>query len=97
MGGRRAKGAMLARLAALGSSAISTGPPILAALRSGMGGLLEHPAHQYAIRSSVVPGVPAILLANHGVLVFHRTPDLKREVDDIMVDVIRSAAHLNKA
>jgi hypothetical protein len=62
-----------------------------------MGGLLEHPAHQYAIRSSVVPGVPAILLANHGVLVFHRTPDLKREVDDIMVDVIRSAAHLNKA
>ncbi len=34
MGGRRAKGAMLARLAALGSSAISTGPPILAALRS---------------------------------------------------------------
>jgi L-fuculose-phosphate aldolase len=28
------------------------------------------------IRSAVVPGVPAVLLANHGVLVFHRTPDL---------------------
>jgi L-ribulose-5-phosphate 4-epimerase len=28
------------------------------------------------IRASVVPGVPAVLLANHGVLVFHRTPDL---------------------
>jgi L-ribulose-5-phosphate 4-epimerase len=28
------------------------------------------------IRASVTPGVPAVLLANHGVLVFHRTPDL---------------------
>jgi len=28
------------------------------------------------IRAAVVPGVPAVLLANHGVLVFHRSPDL---------------------
>ena len=28
------------------------------------------------IRDAVVPGVPAVLLANHGVLVFHRNPDL---------------------
>ena len=28
------------------------------------------------IRAAVTPGVPAVLLANHGVLVFHRTPDL---------------------
>ena len=28
------------------------------------------------IRASVTPGVPAVLLANHGVLVFHRTPEL---------------------
>ena len=28
------------------------------------------------IRDSVIPGVPAVLLANHGVLVFHRTPEL---------------------
>ena len=28
------------------------------------------------IRAAVLPGVPAVLLANHGVLVFHRTPDL---------------------
>jgi L-ribulose-5-phosphate 4-epimerase len=28
------------------------------------------------IRAAVIPGVPAILLANHGVLVFHRTPEL---------------------
>lgn len=28
------------------------------------------------IRAAKVPGVPAVLLANHGVLLFHRTPDL---------------------
>lgn len=28
------------------------------------------------IRGAVLPGVPAVLLANHGVLVFHRTPEL---------------------
>jgi L-ribulose-5-phosphate 4-epimerase len=28
------------------------------------------------IRAAVLPGAPAVLLANHGVLVFHRTPDL---------------------
>lgn len=28
------------------------------------------------IRAAVTRGVPAVLLANHGVLVFHRTPDL---------------------
>ncbi len=28
------------------------------------------------IRASVQPGTPAVLLANHGVLVFHRTPEL---------------------
>lgn len=29
-----------------------------------------------SIRAAVIPGVPAVLLANHGVLVFHRTPEL---------------------
>jgi L-ribulose-5-phosphate 4-epimerase len=28
------------------------------------------------IRAAVIQGVPAVLLANHGVLVFHRTPEL---------------------
>ena len=28
------------------------------------------------IRAVMTPGVPAVLLANHGVLVFHRTPEL---------------------
>lgn len=29
-----------------------------------------------SIRDAITPGVPAVLLANHGVLVFHRTPEL---------------------
>lgn len=28
------------------------------------------------IRAAITPGIPAVLLANHGVLVFHRSPDL---------------------
>lgn len=28
------------------------------------------------IRAALIPGTPAVLLANHGVLVFHRTPEL---------------------
>ena len=28
------------------------------------------------IRAAITPGVPAVLLANHGLLVFHRTPEL---------------------
>jgi L-ribulose-5-phosphate 4-epimerase len=28
------------------------------------------------IRAAITPGAPAVLLANHGVLVFHRTPEL---------------------
>ncbi len=41
------------------------------------------------IRAAVSPGVPAVLLANHGVLVFHRSPELA-----IMVGgVVEEAAH----
>jgi ribulose-5-phosphate 4-epimerase/fuculose-1-phosphate aldolase len=29
-----------------------------------------------SIRAAVIPSVPAVLLANHGVLIFHRTPEL---------------------
>jgi L-ribulose-5-phosphate 4-epimerase len=39
----------------------------------GPRGSAEAIAH---IRAAVIPGVPAVLLANHGVLVFHRTPEL---------------------
>jgi ribulose-5-phosphate 4-epimerase/fuculose-1-phosphate aldolase len=34
------------------------------------------PSLRANIRGAVIPGVPAVLLANHGVLIFHRTPDL---------------------
>lgn len=33
------------------------------------------------ILATVTPGVPAVLLANHGVLVFHRTRELAALVD----------------
>jgi L-fuculose-phosphate aldolase len=36
------------------------------------------------IHAAVMPGVPAVLLANHGVLVFHRTPDLAIMVGGII-------------
>jgi len=42
------------------------------------------------IRSSVVPGVPAVLLANHGVLVFHRTPDLAILVGGIIEEAAQA-------
>src|SRR5579862_7927808 len=39
----------------------------------GPRGSAEAIAH---IRAAVTPGAPAVLLANHGVLIFHRTPEL---------------------
>jgi len=36
------------------------------------------------IRSAIHPGVPAVLLANHGVLIFHRTPELAVMVGGIV-------------
>ena len=42
------------------------------------------------IRSAVVPGVPAVLLANHGVLVFHRTPDLAILVGGIVEEAAQA-------
>jgi L-ribulose-5-phosphate 4-epimerase len=48
------------------------------------------------IRAAVSPGVPAVLLANHGVLVFHRTPDLAIMIGGIVEEAaqagIRAAA-----
>jgi L-ribulose-5-phosphate 4-epimerase len=42
------------------------------------------------IRASVVAGVPAVLLANHGVLVFHRTPDLAIMVGGIIEEAAQA-------
>jgi L-ribulose-5-phosphate 4-epimerase len=43
-----------------------------------------------SIRASVIPGVPAVLLANHGVLVFHRTPDLAIMVGGIVEEAAQA-------
>lgn len=43
------------------------------------------------IREAITPGVPAVLLANHGVLVFHRTPDLAVLVGGVVEEAARAA------
>ena len=42
------------------------------------------------IRAAVLPDVPAVLLANHGVLVFHRTPDLAVLVGGVVEEAARA-------
>lgn len=43
------------------------------------------------IRAALRPGTPAVLLANHGVLVFHRTPDLAVFVGGIVEEAAQAA------
>ncbi len=43
------------------------------------------------IRTAVRPGVPAVLLANHGVLVFHRSPDLAILVGGVVEEAAQAA------
>jgi len=45
------------------------------------------------IRAAVAPGAPAVLLANHGVLVFHRTPELAVMVGGIVEEAAMAAIH----
>jgi L-fuculose-phosphate aldolase len=45
------------------------------------------------IRAAVAPGAPAVLLANHGVLVFHRTPELAVLVGGIVEEAAMAAIH----
>ena len=42
------------------------------------------------IRAAVIPGVPAVLLANHGVLVFHRTPELAILVGSVVEEAAQA-------
>jgi L-ribulose-5-phosphate 4-epimerase len=42
------------------------------------------------IRAAVTPGVPAVLLANHGVLVFHRNPDLAILVGSVVEEAAQA-------
>lgn len=46
-----------------------------------------------AIRRAVVPGVPAVLLANHGVLVFHRTAELAILVNGVVEEAAAAGYH----
>jgi len=43
-----------------------------------------------SIRAAVTPGVPAVLLANHGVLVFHRTPELAITVGGVVEEAAQA-------
>jgi L-ribulose-5-phosphate 4-epimerase len=43
-----------------------------------------------SIRSAVIPGGPAVLLANHGVLVFHRTPELAIVVGGVVEEAAQA-------
>jgi L-ribulose-5-phosphate 4-epimerase len=45
------------------------------------------------IRAAVRPGVPAVLLANHGVLVFHRTPDLAILMGGVVEEAAQAGLH----
>jgi L-ribulose-5-phosphate 4-epimerase len=45
------------------------------------------------IRAAVIPGVPAVLLANHGVLVFHRTPDLAIMVGSVVEEAAQAGVN----
>lgn len=45
------------------------------------------------IREAIVPGVPAVLLANHGVLVFHRTPELAVLVNGVVEEAAAAGYH----
>lgn len=42
------------------------------------------------IRSALLPGTPAVLLANHGVLVFHRTPELAIMVGGVVEEAAQA-------
>jgi L-fuculose-phosphate aldolase len=45
------------------------------------------------IRAAIHPGTPAVLLANHGVLVFHRTPELALLVGGVVEEAAMAAIH----
>jgi L-fuculose-phosphate aldolase len=47
------------------------------------------------IRAAVRPGVPAVLLANHGILLFHRTPELAVLVGGVVEEAAQAAINAN--
>jgi len=69
---------------ALAMFGLSTGVPVA---KYGPRGSVQAVAN---IRAAITPGVPAVLLANHGVLVFHRTPDLAILVGGIVEEAAQA-------
>lgn len=59
----------------------------------GPRGSQEAVAH---IRKAAQPGVPAILLANHGVLVFHRSPELAVLVGGVVEEAAQAAINAER-
>ncbi len=49
------------------------------------------------IRGAVIPGNPAVLLANHGVLVFHRTPELAVLVGGVVEEAAQASLNAGLA
>jgi L-fuculose-phosphate aldolase len=49
-----------------------------------------------SIDAAARPGVPAVLLANHGVLVFHRTPDLAVLVGGVVEEAAQAALNATR-
>ena len=48
-----------------------------------------------SIRAAVIPGNPAVLLANHGVLVFHRTPELAVLAGGVIEEAAQASINAN--
>jgi L-ribulose-5-phosphate 4-epimerase len=48
------------------------------------------------IRSAARPGVPAVLLSNHGVLVFHRTPELAILVGGVVEEAAQAGINAER-
>ena len=72
---------------ALAMFGLADGVPVAGYGPRGSEQAIEH------IRAAVRPGVPAVLLANHGVLVFHRTPELAILVGGVVEEAAQAAIH----
>ena len=72
---RKSLGCWIEALAMFG---LGDGVPLAGYAPRGSGQALEE------IRAAVLPGCPAVLLANHGVLVFHRSADLAILVNGVV-------------
>lgn len=70
---------------------LAEGVPVAAYGPRGSAEAVDH------IRKAAQPGVPAILLANHGVLVFHRSPELAVLVGGVVEEAAQAAINAQHA